>query len=303
MIRFLLLGIGALTLMGCSSSDVRTPTKESQSTWGGASKHRNPNEGRYALKQDRGPGTSVRLDHVQNAVPRAEPKSRGGNKSTYRVLGKTYRVMPSAVGYKERGTASWYGKKFHGHKTSNGEIYDMYAMSAAHKSVPLPTFLRVTNLDNGRQIIVRVNDRGPFHGNRLIDLSYAAAYKLDMLGKGTARVELEAITPGRGTAVSQPATRSRAASSVRPATSSLNLPPGQYFQLGAFSTRQAAVNVQHDARSILPQLPIRVVPVRVGGNTLYRVQAGPLKGSYPLQSSLDLLQRAGYQGVHLVDLN
>lgn len=303
MIRFLLIGMSALALVGCGSSDVRTPTKESQSTWMGGSEHRNPNAGRYALKQDRGPGTNVRLDHVQNAVPRAEPKSRGGNKSSYRVLGKTYRVMPSAVGYKERGTASWYGKKFHGHKTSNGEVYDMYAMSAAHKSVPLPTFLRVTNLDNGRQIIVRVNDRGPFHGNRLIDLSYAAAYKLDMLGKGTARVELEAITPGRGGVTRRPAASNRAAAPVQSVTGSLKVPPGRYFQLGAFSTRQAAVNVQHDARSIVPQLPIRVVPVRVGGNTLYRVQAGPLKGNYPVQSSLDLLQRAGYQGVRLVDLN
>lgn len=302
MIRFLVLGVSALLLVGCSSSEVRTPGKESQSTWVGASKDRNPNAGRYALKQDRGPGSNVRLDHVQNAVPRAEPKSRGGNKSSYRVLGKTYRVMPSAVGYKERGTASWYGKKFHGHKTSNGEIYDMYAMSAAHKSVPLPTFLRVTNLDNGRQIIVRVNDRGPFHGNRLIDLSYAAAYKLDMLGKGTARVELEAITPGRGSVVARPVA-ARQPASTSSAASQLSLPVGQYFQLGAFSTRQAAVNVQHDARSILPQLPIRVVPVSVGGKTLYRVQAGPLNGGYPVQSSLDLLQRAGYQGVRLVDLN
>ncbi len=302
MIRFLVLGVSALLLVGCGSSEVRTPGKESQSTWVGASKDSNPNAGRYALKQDRGPGSNVRLDHVQNAVPRAEPKSRGGNKSSYRVLGKTYRVMPSAVGYKERGTASWYGKKFHGHKTSNGEIYDMYAMSAAHKSVPLPTFLRVTNLDNGRQIIVRVNDRGPFHGNRLIDLSYAAAYKLDMLGKGTARVELEAITPGRGAVSAQPVA-ARQPASTPSATSQLSMPVGQYFQLGAFSTRQAAVNVQHDARSILPQLPIRVVPVSLGGKTLYRVQAGPLNGAYPVQSSLDLLQRAGYQGVRLVDLN
>lgn len=302
-LRPVTLSLMAALLVGCSSSGNLAPVvgKESQmganSTSSGSRSSRDSNRGRYSISQDHGPSGRVDLDHVRNAVPRAEPKSRGGNKSPYRVLGKTYYVMPSAVGYKQRGTASWYGKKFHGHQTSNGEIYDMYSMSAAHKALPLPTYLRVTNLDNGRQVIVRVNDRGPFHGNRLIDLSYAAAYKLDMLKKGTARVELEAITPGRGGSAYTPAARP----SAQLARPQIAVPAGQYLQLGAFSTRQAAVNVQQDVRSILPSLAIRVVPIRVGGKTLYRVKAGPLSRNHPVQSSVDLLGRAGYHGVRLVE--
>ena len=153
------------------------------------------NSGRYSMKHDKAPERPVDVSHVKDAVPRVEPKSRGGNKSPYTVLGKQYYVMPNAQGYVATGTASWYGRKFHGHKTSNGEVYDMYKMSAAHKSLPLPTYLKVTNVDNNRQVVVRVNDRGPFHGDRMIDLSYAAASKLDMLSKGTANVRIEAIDP------------------------------------------------------------------------------------------------------------
>ncbi|HBQ01515.1 MAG TPA: septal ring lytic transglycosylase RlpA, partial [Gammaproteobacteria bacterium] len=116
-----------------------------------------------------------------------------GNRSPYTVLGKTYTVLPTERGYSERGVASWYGEKFHGHKTSNGEVFDMYMASAAHKSLPIPSFLRVTNLDNNRSLIVRVNDRGPFHGDRIVDLSYAAAMKLGYAERGTARVHLESI--------------------------------------------------------------------------------------------------------------
>jgi len=149
---------------------------------------------RYALKHDTGPDQSINHHTVSDAVPRYEPKSKGGNKD-YRVRGKSYRVMNSSEGYRQRGIASWYGKKFHGHRTSNGEIYNMYKMSAAHKTLPLPTFVRVTHLKNGKSIIVRVNDRGPFHRNRLIDLSYVAAKKLGITASGTGVVEIEAINP------------------------------------------------------------------------------------------------------------
>lgn len=125
-----------------------------------------------------------------------EPRSRVGNRSSYQVLGKTYRVMDSAQGYVETGIASYYGTKFHGRRTSNLEVYDMYTFSAAHKTLPLPSFARVTNLDNGKSVVVRVNDRGPFHEGRVIDLSYAAAAKLGYVRKGTARVEVRALTPG-----------------------------------------------------------------------------------------------------------
>jgi rare lipoprotein A len=154
-------------------------------------------EARYAIKQDLGPKQHLDMSKAPDAIPKVEPRSRGGNKSQYEVWGKTYSVMASSVGYQERGLASWYGQKFHGHLTSNGETYDMYTMSAAHKSLPLPTYARITNLANNKMVIVRVNDRGPFHGDRVIDLSYAAASKLDYRKTGVAEVLVEAIDASR----------------------------------------------------------------------------------------------------------
>jgi rare lipoprotein A len=150
-------------------------------------------ESRYAIKQDLGPKQHKDMSNAPDAVPKVEPHSRGGNKSRYEVWGKSYSVMASSIGFKQRGLASWYGQKFHGHLTSNGETYDMYAMTAAHKSLPLPTYARITNLANNKTVIVRVNDRGPFHGDRVIDLSYAAASKLDYRKTGVAEVLVEAI--------------------------------------------------------------------------------------------------------------
>ncbi|GAB3741370.1 hypothetical protein GCM10028794_27030 [Silanimonas algicola] len=142
---------------------------------------------------DRPPPVAIDVSNIPEPVPRREPKSRYGNRETYSVLGRTYRVMDSAEGYEERGIASWYGYKFHGRHTSSRERYDMCAFTAAHKTLPLPTYVRVTNLDNGRSVVVRVNDRGPFHAGRIIDLSYAAATRLDMKQAGTARVEVRAL--------------------------------------------------------------------------------------------------------------
>lgn len=141
------------------------------------------------------------LDRIPDAEPKVEPLSRYGNRfkknstNTYVALKKKYAVMPSSRGYKARGQASWYGTKFQGRKTSSGEAYDMFAMTAAHRTLPLPTYARVTNMDNGKSIIVKVNDRGPFHNNRLIDLSYVAAHKLGIIGHGTGRVEVESVDP------------------------------------------------------------------------------------------------------------
>jgi rare lipoprotein A len=151
------------------------------------------NTGRYQQKHDSTPNRLPSSSELHNATPRAESHSRGGNKH-YQVRGKHYQVLKSAENFTQTGVASWYGRKFHGHLTSNGEIYDMYAMSAAHKNLPLPTYLNVVNNDNGKSVIVRVNDRGPFHESRIIDLSYSAAYKLDMLKTGTANVSVTAIT-------------------------------------------------------------------------------------------------------------
>ncbi len=162
---------------------------------------------------------------VPDAVPRAEPKSAHGNPPFYDVMGHRYTVLISAAGYSERGVASWYGPTFHGGSTSSGEPYDMYGMTAAHKTLPLPTYARVTNLRNGRSVVVRINDRGPFVANRLIDLSYTAAAKLDMLREGTTLVEVRAITPD------VPDELTRTAESP---------PPALYVQAGAFADAQNA---------------------------------------------------------------
>ena len=172
----------ALLVVGCANQSVTQVPK-------------NPNQGRYKVTKDYGPDAVVDVSYVTNAIPVEEPLSRGGNSPEYEVLGKKYKVMTTSMGYREKGGASWYGKKFHGYKTANGEKYDMYGMTAAHKSLPIPTYVKVTNLANDKQVIVRVNDRGPFHKGRIIDLSYAAASKLSMLGNGTSQVLVEAIDP------------------------------------------------------------------------------------------------------------
>jgi rare lipoprotein A len=197
---------------------------------------------------------------VPDAVPRPEPRSAHGNPPFYDVLGQRYFVLPSAEDYLERGVASWYGPSFHGGTTSNGEPYDMYAMTAAHKTLPLPSYARVTNLKNGKSIVVRINDRGPFVANRLIDLSYSAAARLDMLREGTTLVEVRALTPG----VPDELTRSAAA----PA-------PTLYVQAGAFAD-------EHNAQRLLTRLQAAGLPAvfvaapLAGSAPLYRVRVGPV---------------------------
>ena len=140
-------------------------------------------------------GDGINFDEIPDAIPQAEFKSRSGNPETYVIEGVTYRVMDTSDGYREEGIASWYGGYFHGRRTSSGDVYDMYLMTAAHTSLPLPTYVRVTNLDNGRSVVLRVNDRGPFVDDRIIDLSFAAATKLGMADQGTAEVEVVALDP------------------------------------------------------------------------------------------------------------
>lgn len=152
-----------------------------------------PKSGGYY--KDDGPGDKL-PGSVADAVPRAEPLHKFANRP-YRAMGKEYVPMTSLQPFRQRGMASWYGKRYHGRKTSSGEIYDMYAMSAAHPTLPIPSYARVTNLANGKSVVVRINDRGPFHAARVIDLSYAAAHKLGFIGAGAAQVEVESILPGR----------------------------------------------------------------------------------------------------------
>ncbi len=238
-----------------------------------------PNAGRYSQKHDSGPTRNINVDDIPNAVPRYEKKSRGGNPKSYKVFGKRYYVMDSAKGYVQEGTCSWYGNKFHGHDTSNGEKYDMYAMTAAHKTLPLPSFLKVTNLNNGRWVIVRVNDRGPFHGNRICDLSYTAAKKLGITAKGTGRVELRAITPGPydNQRIAQ---KSAAPQSTAPKYKPI--PKGIYLQLGAFIGRSNAETlVQKLAQANFNDAKIFT---NAGPNgPIHRVRIGPFSNASPAE--------------------
>lgn len=238
-----------------------------------------------------GPGEHRDVSHVPDAVPRLEPRSRGGNPVSYVVFGRQYHTLQSSRGFTERGIASWYGRKFHGRRTSNGEIYDMYSMSAAHKKLPIPTYVEVTNLENGRKVVVRVNDRGPFHDNRIIDLSYAAASRIGMLGKGTALVEIRAIDPAApkpppqlaqapaATAQSARVVQIAAATAVTaapPAASAGAAPaPRIYLQAGAFSDSGNAERMRLRLEQGLAR-HVRVIPVAADSGPVHRVQVGPL---------------------------
>lgn len=226
---------------------------------------------RYSIQQDRAPTRTIDPAAVPEVTPEPVRRTQAGNRSPYTVLGKTYHVMPTEEGYSERGVASWYGEKFHGHKTSNGETFDMYLASAAHKSLPIPSFLRVTNLDNNRSIVVRVNDRGPFHGERLIDLSYAAALQLDFANRGTARVQLDAIIPD-GSYSDRPSGREIASSAELPRVSNST---EKYLQVGAFAELARAQEISDHLRSITGY-PVFIRSVKSGvNNTLHRVRVGP----------------------------
>ncbi len=236
--------------------------------------------------RDSAPSQSIDASDIGDAVPRAEPPSRYGNGPVYSVNGSTYRVLPNSSGYRERGIASWYGTKFHGKRTSSGETYDMYAMTAAHKTLPLPTFARVTNLQNGRSVVVRINDRGPFHENRLIDLSYAAAIKLGINGAGTGVVEIAAIDPGANTSPSTPTTEVASGS------------PNLYVQLGAFADANNAERMATQLKS-LGYAP-RVSQTRQGSTTLHRVRLGPMRDVGAADELVQRLFRLGFSQRHIV---
>lgn len=215
-----------------------------------------------------------------DAVPRDEPRSRYGNPTSYVVFGRRYHVMSSADGYVERGVASWYGSKFHGRRTSSGETYDMHAMTAAHKSLPLPTYVRVTNLRNGRTAVLKVNDRGPFHANRIIDLSYSAARKLDIVGQGTGLVEVRALTPGAAppasTVVSAPTSAPAPVPASAPAVQAApRAEPRMFLQAGAFAENANAERLRTRLAS-LSGVRAGVHEAVVGGQRLFRVRIGPL---------------------------
>ncbi|MEE4331375.1 MAG: septal ring lytic transglycosylase RlpA family protein [Wenzhouxiangella sp.] len=214
---------------------------------------------------------------IQKPEPRAEPRSAYGNHTPYEVLGRTYHVLPSAEGYSERGIASWYGTRFHGRATSSGEPYDLYQLTAAHRTLPLPTYARVLHLGNGRSIIVRINDRGPFHPDRIIDLSWAAAVKLGIDQVGTAEVEVTAIS------FDDPIERL-----VRPASVPVML------QVGAFSERERADRTIESLRRAGIS-PLHSERARSNGMRVWRVQVGPISEVGEALAMVERLTALGFE--------
>jgi rare lipoprotein A len=237
-------------------------------------------------EQDRGPAQPVDLSHVPDAVPGPVVRTRAGNSNPYTVLGRTYHLIEDETDYKERGIASWYGKKFHGRRTSNGEVYDMYAMTAAHKKLPIPSYVRVTNLDNSRTVVVRVNDRGPFHDGRIIDLSYAAAQRLGFVDQGTAPVEVEIIVPDDQSLAPLVAENSGATEGG-----------GVFLQVGAFSTESAA---RAQAERITGLIEQTIVVPPMGDDQLYRVRVGPYTNTTQLHKAQELLRQGEISQAHIV---
>jgi len=281
--------IAALLIAACGSSPYREPSRGAPPAPPSAP----PASGKYYL--DDGPGLSPppNLDAVPDAVPRIEPLHRAANRP-YAVLGREYIPATSLKPYQERGIASWYGRKFHGQKTSIGETYDMYAMTAAHPTLALPSYARVTNVASGKSVIVRVNDRGPFLHGRIIDLSFAAAHRLGIAQNGSGEVEVQAILPGtiaQSPQASQPPLPAVASAPV--ATAPLAPPPiagaqasgapdappvasvlgGYSVQLGAFANFANAQAFLAHAQNQLSTAQVEAKIRQAGG--LYRVYIGP----------------------------
>jgi len=268
---------------------------------------------------------------VPDAVPRIEPRARNGNPPFYDVFGKRYYVLSSSVGYWERGVASWYGPGFHKVRTSTGEPYDMYGMTAAHRTLPLPAYVRVTNLQNGRSVVVRVNDRGPFVGNRIIDLSYTAAAKLDMLRNGTAMIEIRTIDPmapppaftasalataptapiAAGAAVSPPpaapltivpaavaAPGTPASTAAQAGSGAATTVPPLFVQAGAFADPANAERLAERLRGgNLGKVFVR--DDQIAGRRMYRVRIGPVPDVAEFDRVVAALERAGISDAHL----
>lgn len=253
------------------------------------------NAGRYEMANDSPVLEPVDFSTIPAVVPAAVERTQAGNKSPYEVNGKTYYVMENEAGYEETGNASWYGRKFHGHLTSNGEIYDMFSYSAAHKSLPIPGFLEVTNLDNGKQLVVRVNDRGPFHENRIVDLSYAAAAYLDYADKGTARVRIRSLSPESPVIYAEAGNDEDMQEEVLHERVLIEEGTGQEFlQVGAFSSLDSARNLLGLLTSYT-SLPvfIRSDEDQQSGNLLHRVRLGPVNETIDLQGLINIIIDAG----------
>lgn len=260
--------------------------------------HQNP------VSKDGGPTRKVDVGSIPDTIVKPVTRTAAGNKSPYTVLGKTYAVMDSSQGYVSEGIASWYGSKFHGRNTSNGEVFDMYGLTAAHKHLPIPTYAEVTNLDNGKKVTVRINDRGPFHSDRIIDLSWAAAAKLGFSDSGTARVKVVALDPDTGQAPRQrvvkdkpllPAPQSQAI----PAPAAL--PENSYYQIAALSDRFGASSLAQDIEA-LTKYPVVIEWDEAASNPVYKVLVGPLSDRREINALATVLELSGLEAGFLVPL-
>jgi len=242
-----------------------------------------------------GPSTvDLKAEDIADAVPRNEPLARYGNHTPYEVFGKKYYVLPSNEGYHEKGVASWYGSKFHGRRTSSGEPYDMHLATAAHKTLPLPCYAEVTNLDNGRKVIVKINDRGPFKDDRLIDMSYGAALRLDMIATGTARVDVRVIDVSAAGATTANAVSAAGASTDNTVAGNAE-EAGTWLQAGAYGRREGAEKLAGQLEQA------QLIPVSIHQlDELFRVWLGPFSSNSEVESVIARAIELGFDRPHRI---
>ncbi|WP_101675999.1 septal ring lytic transglycosylase RlpA family protein [Alloalcanivorax mobilis] len=297
--RGLILVALALVLGACATAPAPSSSGGATAPPGASTPARTgtaPGSDRYHHRTDAPPTERREVDDLPEPVPKMEPLSAYGNPETYSVWGTTYKVLRSAEGYQAEGLASWYGNKFHGYRTSSGEPFDMYRFTAAHRTLPLPSYVRVTNLDNGKSLVVRVNDRGPFHSDRIIDLSWAAAVRLGIEQHGTGRVRVEALSvqdTGPGQRPDSVPTAVRAAVDSPPPDAARNNGPTRdlYLQAGAFRALDSARSLEQRVRQEL-KLPVTVRQPEAGA--LYRVWLGPFSNSADREEAIQALTQAGF---------
>lgn len=301
--QFVILTLATLLLAACGSAPRKVETRDGsapiEDRAAGRSNAPAPAAGSGGYLAGDGPGADApaNLDATPDAVPHSEPLHRYANRP-YVALGKTYTPMTVPGNFKERGIASWYGKKFHGQRTSSGEKYDMYAMTAAHPTLPIPSYARVTSVANGKSVVVRVNDRGPFLHERVMDLSYTAAHKLGIVGNGSSEVEIESLMPTATTSAitaenvqSKPLEKAAApVQSALPIVSSTTAAGGSnvYLQLGAFKSQDAAESFMAKIRAELGDAGKQITTYLKGG--LVRVHVGPYASQNEARSVAESLK-------------
>ncbi len=278
--------VALFLIVGCSStSEYSAPSQSAKN---------NLSNGGYYLDDGPGDNPPINLDTIPDAIPKIEPL-REANMRPYTALGKSYQPMTTLEEYKQQGVASWYGRRYHGNQTASGEVYDMYAMTAAHPTLPLPSYVKVTNVQNGKTVVVRVNDRGPFLADRIIDLSYTAAHKLDIIASGSGMVEVESILPGRQPDTTQIQTQQAPiiAPTITQTSFAITDIDAIYLQLGAFGTENNAHNFLSHMQSELPWLGDNLGIAEENG--LFKIKAGPF-------SDLILARQAAYEITQLLEI-